>query len=125
MLTLLRGRLELGREQERSLWLHRAVLGQLAIDPEGTLRIAAENVHRWRLVHRPGGMTQHWLTEWEDVLRRGPDAVAEVLTSRTPEAIELRQNTPFAGVLSQPTRARVLAAFNQHWQAEHEAPRAA
>ena len=114
VLALLGERLELGREQERSLWLHRAVLDRLAIDPEGTLRVAMENVRRWRRGARPGGMTQHWLNQWELLLGRGPDAVAEVLTSRTPEAIELRQNPPFAGVHAKTTRARVLAAFNQH-----------
>jgi hypothetical protein len=47
--------------------------------------------------------------------------VAEVLTSRSPLALELRQNSPFAGALSQETRSRVLAAFVKHWRDEHTA----
>lgn len=117
--VLLRERLTLSREQERSLWLHSAVLGHLVTDPEDTLRAARENIGRWRCSHRHGGMTHRWLDRWEQLLRCGPDAVAEVLTSRAPEAIELRQNTPFAGVLPQTVRANVLAAFNRHWQSVH------
>jgi hypothetical protein len=113
-------RLDLGHEQERSLWLHRAVLGHLVTDPEGTLATALGNIGRWRSRHRPGGMTNQWLDRWEELLARGPDPVAEALTSRSPEAIELRQNTPFTGVLTQSERAAVLDAFNRQWQAEHE-----
>jgi excisionase family DNA binding protein len=118
--TMLRGTLELSREQERSLWLHRAVLGQLAADPDGALRVALDNLARWRLVHRPGGRTQHWMDRWQRLLEDGPDAVAETLVSRAPEAVELRQNSPFAGVLTQRRRGAVLDAFNGHWRDHHE-----
>jgi hypothetical protein len=43
------------------------------------------------------------------------------LTSRAPIAVELRQNSPFAGVISQEDRARALAAFRSHWVQEHAA----
>jgi hypothetical protein len=49
------------------------------------------------------------------------DAVLDVLTSRSGMAVELRQNSPFAGVLTQRDRARVLAAFREHWQVDHTA----
>jgi hypothetical protein len=52
-------------------------------------------------------------------LDRGADAVLEMLTSRSPLAVELRQNSPFAGVLSQEDRARALDAFRSHWHREH------
>lgn len=117
--SLLRAGLDLGREQERSLWLHRAVLGQLVSDPDAVLTLALENIGRWREQHRPGGMTNQWLDRWECLVRQGPDPVAEVLTSRSAEAIELRQSTPFAGVLTPPARSSLLAAFNRHWQSEH------
>jgi hypothetical protein len=42
--------------------------------------------------------------------------VLEALTSRDAWAVELRQNSPFAGVLSGAGRAAVLAAFREHWR---------
>ncbi|MBV9313191.1 MAG: hypothetical protein JO100_05470 [Pseudonocardia sp.] len=50
------------------------------------------------------------------------DDVAEILTSRSPQAVELRQNSPFAGALPQETRSKVLAAFVRHWHTEHDRP---
>jgi excisionase family DNA binding protein len=122
--ALLHSGLELSREQERSLWLHRAVLGELAADPRGALRVAQDNIARWRNLHRPGGMAERWMDRWGQLVQDGSDAVAEVLVSRTPEAVELRQNTPFAGVLSQQRRREVLDAFNGHWREHHEGGRA-
>jgi hypothetical protein len=64
-------------------------------------------------------MTTYWLKEWLRVLDGGVDEVAEVLTSRSPRALELRQNSPFAGALPQETRSQVLAAFVKHWHDSH------
>ena len=55
----------------------------------------------------------------EKLLESGADAVLDVLTSPAPEAIELRQNTPFAGVLSDAERQACLRAFREHWLKEH------
>ena len=60
-------------------------------------------------------MTVRNLVEWEEVLDEGLDAVLQVLTSPTVKAHELRQNSPFAGVLSEETRLQVLQAFITHW----------
>lgn len=114
---------ELTRDQERSLWLHRAVLGRLMEQPDQTLNQAKHNATRLLGQQQRSGMTTHWLTEWLRVLDKGVDDVAEVLTSRDPLALELRQNSPFAGTLPQETRSRVLAAFIQHWRNDHHQPR--
>jgi excisionase family DNA binding protein len=111
----------LSREQERSLWLHQALLGQLLVSPDEVLTKARHNLDRWRSVHRPDGMTRRYLDEWSEVLNSGVDAVVETLTSRTPESCELRQNSPFAGVLPDNTREQVLRSFNHHWSREHAA----
>lgn len=123
--ALLGQSVQLSRERERSLWLHRVVVGELAVDPERTLLTASRNVAKWRAAHRPGGRTQRWLDRWQELLEDGPDAVAEVLVSRSPEAVELRQNTPFAGVVTPEVRARVLSAFAEHWRKAHEPTRRA
>lgn len=99
---------ELRREELRSLWLHRAVAGKVVVDPAGAMARARANIERLRSL-QPRAAT--WLDEWTTVLDRGPDAVLEVLSSPSREAVDLRQNTPFAGLLGDEERAAVLAAF--------------
>ncbi len=111
---------ELTREQERSLWLHWAVVGHLAEQPDEILELARQNVITLLGQQARSGMTTHWLQQWLRVLGSGVDEVAAVLTSRSPLALELRQNSPFAGALPQETRSRVLAAFVKHWRDGHE-----
>ncbi|HTK65200.1 MAG TPA: helix-turn-helix domain-containing protein [Pseudonocardia sp.] len=109
----------LTRDQERSLWLHRALVGRLVEQPEHVLNQARHNATQLLEQQQRRGMTTYWLTEWLRVLDGGADEVAEVLTSTRPHAVELRQNSPFAGVLPQDTRAKVLTAFIRHWRADH------
>jgi hypothetical protein len=58
------------------------------------------------------------------VLDGGLDAIIHVLISRSEEARELRQNSPFAGVLSDETRLRVLKTFKARWSQKHNQVRA-
>src|SRR3954454_16522668 len=101
---------KLTRDQLKSLWLHQAVAGSLVADPEAVLGKAAENLDRL-LVQHQGTMTEFWLLRWREKLSEGPGAVLKTLTSENPESVELRQNSPFAGVLSQPQRQQVLKSF--------------
>jgi hypothetical protein len=103
------------RDQERSLWLHHAVAGHLVQDPERVLTQAGHGLLKLREVHRDGVVTAS-LDEWGTTLAAGPDLVLQVLTSRDPRAVELRQNSPFAGVLSPEERRAVLTAFRQSWR---------
>lgn len=107
-------------EQEKSLWLHRAVLGALMLDPEGVVRTARENLARWKGVHLPDGMSAKYLGRWAQTIDAGVDVVAETLTSTSERAVELRQNSPFAGVLSGEQRVQALRAFRQHWSSVHK-----
>ena len=111
---------KLTREQERSLWLHRALLTPLLTDPDSVVTKARHNLTRWKDVHRSDGMTVSYFKQWERVLDDGLDAVVEVVTSPTPEACELRQNSPFAGVLPDEIRVKVLRSFKDHWSRERE-----
>jgi excisionase family DNA binding protein len=110
----------LTRDQERSLWLHRAVAGRLVVYPRSTLAKARANIDKLSQVHRStraGDYVRRWMT----LLDAGTDAVLEALTSSAPDAVELRQNSPFAGVLSDEDRQTCLAAFTKHWRGEHAA----
>lgn len=100
------------RDQRRSLWLHTAVAGHLAVDPERVTGQARTNLDRLAAVH-PTGLSARWIGRWGAVLGAGVEFTMAMLTSTSPEALELRQNSPFAGVLSDDERAAVLAAFRR------------
>jgi excisionase family DNA binding protein len=102
--------LALNRDQKQSLWLHAAVATRMAIAPEETTALARSNLARLRDVHGPI-VSARWLDEWERILREGPEAILEVLTSTSPRAVDLRQNSPFAGALPDAQRQAVLHAF--------------
>ena len=107
-------RRDLRREELLSLWLHRAVAGQLVRDPPGAIAHARRNIERFRHIQPRARV---WLEEWASILDAGPEAVLEMLTSLSREAVELRQNTPFVGLLSEDERRAVLAAFDQSYRA--------
>ena len=108
----------LTRDQEQSRWLHGAIAGHLVTDPELVLWRARENLDRFSAIH-DGTMAKYWLDRWRVALDAGPEQVLGVLTSDSPLAAELRQNSPFAGILPQDERLAVLESFRRHWQAEH------
>ncbi len=101
-------RRDLRREELLSLWLHRAVAGQVVRDPSGAIAHARRNIERFRRVQPRARV---WLEEWESILDAGPEAVLEMLTSSSRRAVDLRQNTPFVGLLREDERRAILAAF--------------
>lgn len=111
----------LTREQEKSLWLHRALLTHLMLDPQRVLKTALTNIHNWKSEQRSDGMVNRYLEHWEQVIDSGVNQVASALTDTGGAYRELRQNSPFAGVLSEDERRRVLLSFREHWNKEHAA----
>jgi len=112
--ALVRTRRGLTREELRSLWLNRAVAARLARDPDRVLSRARKNLDRWSKIHS-GNSAEHWLKQWEGVIAEGPETVMETLTSTSPHAAELRQNSPFPGVLTDKERQDVLESFARYW----------
>jgi excisionase family DNA binding protein len=100
----------LTRDQKRSLWLAHAIAGKLVADPDGVMEKARQNLARLKATEARGA-SRRWLDEWERLLGGPMDRILETLTSRTPRARELRQNSPFAGVLTEAERQRVLSGF--------------
>ena len=93
-------------EVERSLALHREVAERLRRDPE-LLEAARERVERWLA---EGTVHEEWAESWRSVIDAGLEAVIEVLTDSDPAAHDLRQVSPFAGVLDPRTRWMILRA---------------
>jgi excisionase family DNA binding protein len=98
---------ELTADQLRSLWLHRAVAAHVARDPERAFEIARENIRRSH-DRGPAPGTDRWLRRWQELIARGPEPVMGMLTSRSPIAREMRQSSPFAGVLPEEERLAIL-----------------
>lgn len=99
----------LTRDQRRSLWLAYAVAAQVVDDPERALATARANLVRMRQSAR--GQATRWLDEWERLLDGPVEDVLDSLTSRSPKGRELRQNSPFAGLLTEDDRDRALSAW--------------
>jgi len=95
------------------MWLHRAVAGKLACDPERVLERARRNLDRLERVHAEG-MSRRWLDRWRALVDEGPEAVMRVLVEESADANELRQNSPFAGVLSNDERLAILRGSRSH-----------
>jgi excisionase family DNA binding protein len=100
----------LTRDQQRSLWLGYAVAGRLVADPRGVLGTGRRNLERIR-AGGPRGKARLWVEEWERLLDGPIERILEALTSKAPRYRELRQNSPFAGVLSERERHEVLDNF--------------
>jgi excisionase family DNA binding protein len=101
---------DLTRDQMRSLWLHRVVAGHVARDPKRSLGIARQNAERF-LARGPSAGTARRLRDWLRLIDQGPETVMDALTSTSELARELRQNSPFAGVLGERERLAVLRSF--------------
>jgi excisionase family DNA binding protein len=102
---------KLTRDQIRSLWLGYAIAGKLVADPRSVLKKARNNLTHIREVSSRNA-NNRWLSEWQALLNGPVIDVLDALTSRSPRARELRQNSPFAGVLTEDERQRVLQGLD-------------
>jgi transcriptional regulator with XRE-family HTH domain len=100
----------LTREDRRSLALHAAIAERLKNAPETVLARARASLLRMQTLH-PGA--RPLLGEWRVFLRRPLEALVPVLLDPSPWGRDLRQVTPFTGVLSAKERAEVYRQFAQ------------
>ncbi len=96
------------RDDRQSRWLHTAVAGRVVKDPAAALAKARRNLSTIRAAHLA---PVPWLDVWEQVIDAGAEAVVRALVADTAESAELRQNSPFAGVLTDAERRKALATF--------------
>lgn len=99
----------LTRDQERSLWIAYAVAGHIVNNPFTVLVLARNNLKVMRQSSR--GQARIWLNEWEKLVEGPVEDLLAMLTSRSPKARELRQNSPFSGLLAEEQRIQVLEAW--------------
>jgi len=102
--------LRLTRDQRRSFWIAFALAGRIVEEPDGARERARRNLRTMRTSARGGAVV--WLDEWERLLDGPVEDLVTALTSRSPRSRELRQSSPFAGLLSADERNRVLDAWS-------------
>jgi hypothetical protein len=90
------------RAELRSLAFHRAVARRL--DEE----MVDEARHRLRQWRRSGRIDPQYADEWDRILSWPPPRIARLITQDTQRGRDLRQNSPFAGILSAAERQRIL-----------------
>jgi excisionase family DNA binding protein len=86
----------------RSLAYHRAVAQRL---DQRILSDARQRLGRWE---REGRIHPTWAAEWRRVLDEPEDQIVRVLSSDSEASAALRQSSPFAGVLTEHERRRVI-----------------
>lgn len=91
-----------GGADRRALAYHRAVAKRLDRQMIGEAR---HHVCKWR---SQGKLDPRYADEWEQVLRLPLADVRRTLVRDDEPGRDLRQNSPFAGMLSEPERQRVL-----------------
>lgn len=90
------------RAELRSLAYHRALAKRLR---RPMIDEARQVLWKWR---DQGKIDSRYAEQWEELLRRPVAEVRRILGTDTQSARELRQNSPFAGMLSEPERRRVM-----------------
>jgi hypothetical protein len=94
--------------EERSLAYHRVIAERLLRDPR-ILAAARRTVERWLQDSPP----PHYAAAWRAVLAGDAASVAAFITDPGERARELRQSTPFAGVLSPQERWAIWRAVGE------------
>jgi transcriptional regulator with XRE-family HTH domain len=104
---------KLTREDQRSLAFHQAMVEILRKDPVPILIRAKRNVEKLAKMHPGAHMLfdqwKYWLTlPLEDLVSKMLDPL--------PEAREMRQVSPFSGVLRAKQRTRILRQFRKEYE---------
>lgn len=91
------------RTHLRGLAYHQAVAGRLQ---KQTVADAKYVLYRWR---EQGRIDPVYAERWDRVLAMPLTSIRDAITAVGADADDLRQNSPFAGALTEPERRRVLA----------------
>ncbi len=84
-----------------SLELAREVADRMRKHPE-LIEVAHANLKRWSRLNATSGPLLRCYAEWQEILTRPIEDVCDLLCSETDQAQRLRQNSPFAGILTPP-----------------------
>jgi hypothetical protein len=92
-----------GRASARSLAYHRVVAGRLR---RPMVDEARHVLSRWR---GQGRIDPRYADQWNEILCRPLSEIRRTLVEESSEADDLRQNSPFAGMLTEAERRRIIS----------------
>jgi transcriptional regulator with XRE-family HTH domain len=95
------------REERVGLEIHRSIAKKLIDDPAQVLSVVPRNVERMRGVVR-GSVGHGWLDEWLELAHGPIGPLIETMLDTDQHSIDLRQNSPFAGALTQDERVQAI-----------------
>lgn len=90
------------RATARSLAYHAAIAERLN---SAMVAEASHILYRWR---QEGRIDPRYARRWEALLEKPLPAIEQAVTAAGPDADDLRQTSPFAGMLTEPERRRIL-----------------
>ena len=99
------------REDHRSLAYHRAVADQVRQDPDRVVHSARLVLARQSALHPHAAPL---FERWAAWLALAPEDLITLMLSPSLDAREMRQVSPFAGLLSARQRAQILRAFSRN-----------
>lgn len=95
-----------------SLAMGRRVAERLRQQPE-LVDLARGNLARWSSQNVSAASLLRCYEEWRGILSRPVDEICRLLVAETDEAQRLRQNSPFAGILT-PAEVWIIKASLRH-----------
>jgi hypothetical protein len=96
-----------------SLEIARRVAARLRTSPE-LLSVARGNLDRWSRLNADAPALLRCYAEWRLILERPIEDICHVLCAETEEGQRLRQNSPFAGVLSPAEVWEIKSRLRRH-----------
>lgn len=100
----------MSREDRRSLAFHRAIAEMLDSDPEAVMARARGNLPRLQKLHPHAGQL---LDRWHIWLKLPAEDLKALMLHPSPSSREMRQVSPFSGLLSPQQRASVIGRFRE------------
>lgn len=96
----------------RSLEIHRLIAAKLRRHPD-LFRKVRDNIARFRVIVAPG--SQGYIEAWAELVGAGMEVALAVATEDSEYGREMRQSSPFGGVLTHQERF----AFLREWRRQH------
>ena len=91
----------------QALAYHRLLAERLS---PGLVEEAMRRLRRWE---RDGRIDPRWAYEWQEILESPIPRIAKAISADAPRSIELRQSSPFAGLLTPQERRRLTRAVEE------------
>ena len=95
---------------ERALEMDRVIARVLRAEPE-KLDLAAQWIQRFLDDPDYSEQNKQALSEWMEIIQQGLPRVLEALADFSEEGRRMRQNSPFAVLMPQDERTRILAEY--------------